>query len=400
VIDINRLEISAAKAGRSDNDGLPSRARYRIRKPGEDLPPISDESVKAARKAQSVHLVERAAPSSDIHVRAYNPPNWFTTSGVLKNRKRIEARGLPSFTDWRFITLTLDREQFSDPLEGYLKAKDFLRKFMHAARAAKLWNSDTKWCWKLEFQKDGWPHWHLLVGRKRMFSEAQLEKIRHLWSIGRTNVERVEGDEFLYSFKYAFKPVIVREDDEWMFEDDNEVTAPSWFLDYIGVESVRVEVKDPVTGDVVDSFICEKPKTFARARFWQTSEGFYTGKTRPREVKDKEQQSWSVPLPVRIHEEKSRTKVQIVSRKRSGRYLKSATLALTVCASALWNIASWYAIEQKSVFLGINSAVIPHHIISRHTKETHKLEPLLWQNKLTVQRAVRLQQRGETLRNC
>jgi hypothetical protein len=59
-----------------------------------------------------------------IHVRSYSPPNWLTKSGVNKKRAAIERKGLPGFRNWRFITLTLDREQFEGcPLSGYLAEK-------------------------------------------------------------------------------------------------------------------------------------------------------------------------------------------------------------------------------------------------------------------------------------
>ena len=74
-----------------------------------------------------------------VHVRSYTPPTWLTQAGVAKKRKAIERKGLPSFRNWRFITLTLDRDLFEDcPLAGYLEAKDHMRRFLHACRKAGL----------------------------------------------------------------------------------------------------------------------------------------------------------------------------------------------------------------------------------------------------------------------
>jgi hypothetical protein len=58
-----------------------------------------------------------------------------------------------------------------------------------------------KWAWKMEFQSDGWSHWHLLVGRTRRFAEAEMKQIYRFWSLGRASVERVRVDDFLYSFE-------------------------------------------------------------------------------------------------------------------------------------------------------------------------------------------------------
>lgn len=92
-----------------------------------------------------------------VHVRAYSAPSCFTTEGVSRKRRLIESKGLPEFTKWRFITLTFNREAFGDdPLAGYLAGKKRMGKFLAACREAGLWLDSSRWCWKLEFQQDGW----------------------------------------------------------------------------------------------------------------------------------------------------------------------------------------------------------------------------------------------------
>lgn len=368
---------------RSDNTPPPiergQKVAYHLR---NDSPP--SRGLQSPREATG-------KSSDDIHVRSYSAPNWFSSVGVLKKRRQIEGRGLPSFKNWRFITLTLNRDLFDSPLEGYLAGKDKIRRFLNAARKENLWSTSARWCWKMEFQRDGWAHWHLLVDRTAKFTEAQLTRIGELWALGRTNVERVQENDFLYTFKYAFKPVFV--EGEGDFEDGDSFVLPHWFLDYVSSKTVKVEQPD---GSIQEA---EKPVTFAKVRFWQTSKGFYTGK--PIAVSErKEQSTWTIPLPVRDLAERASKSVQIISRKRSGRYLKSAIITLSICASQIWNLAAWYAVDGKAVFMAVNSAVLPKHIIERNTQQTWKLKELLEQNQLTVRRAARLQTQGQTLRTC
>ncbi|MFT3990637.1 MAG: hypothetical protein QM680_04425 [Luteolibacter sp.] len=334
-----------------------------------------------------------------VHVREYSPSNWWTSRGVLKKRREIEALGLPSFRDWRFITLTYDQEKFPDgPLSAYLAGKRHMREFLYQCRKRGLWSASAKWCWKLEFQSNGWPHYHLLIERTQIFTHAQLAQIGQLWDLGRTNVERVRNDDFLYSFKYAFKPVVMdREDDELGFE--NEFCLPDWFLEYEGLKEITVAYKCPETGESVN-YKARKPVTFARVRFWQTSKDFYTGVKRPRDITDKGQQSWGVPLPVRALANQRASKVSVVARDGLGRYAKASVVLLSICAAQLWTLAGWHAVGGNAAFLGINNAVIPTHIITQNTNQKWQLQQILNQNRLSLRRAQILQQRGETLQRC
>lgn len=334
---------------------------------------------------------------SCLHVRSYTPPNWFTAAGVHRKRKQIEARGLPAFYQWRFITLTLDPSKFGEcPRTAYLSGKAKLRKFMFLARRSGLWADDAKWCWKLEFTSCGWAHWHLLVGRTAKFSEAEMAKLSELWGLGRVNVEMVRTDDFLYSFKYAFKPVSQVEDsyDDTPSDVQDNCSVPNWFLDYVGTQTVKVKGPD---GSV--SFE-EKPVTFARTRFWQTSKDFYTGQAPTVASNPGEPEKAFVPHPARVQLERQQTTVQIVARKKSGRYIASAVVGLTCITGKFWDRVGFDAFCGGSVGLAVNSFVVPASIIESKIAQPWHLQPILKQNRLSLHRAAVLQRHRVDLRTC
>lgn len=372
---------------RSSGGGLSSETR----------PPIYDAE---GRRAYVLHGQRQSDPVDEpqeadaVHVRAYTPPNWLTAAGVARKRSLIEAKGLPNFHKWRFITVTLDRDLFADPLEGYLAGKERMRRFLKKCRDAGLWAKAAKWCWKLEFQEEGWPHWHLLVERTAKFTEGELAEVGRLWGLGRANVEMVSTSDFLYSFKYAFKPVYQLDTDF----DDAAPIAPQWFLDYYRMAETVVEWSDP--DGVKHRERTLKPETGAKVRFWQTSRGFYTG-IKPEEPQEKKpQMSCRVPLPVRVRAEELASTVQVVARKSSGLYVKSACILLTCTAAMLWKQAGWHAINGGAQFWGINSAVVPSALVKQNAKQEDTLCAILKHSRMTLRQAVRLQREPRPWNRC
>jgi hypothetical protein len=311
---------------------------------------VQGRAMKERRAANEGTAHDSGKPSDVIHVRAYNRGNWFTSSGVTRKRREIEAKGLPSFECWRFLTLTIDPELFDlDP-------------------------------WKLEFQENGWPHWHVLFDRTAKYSEEQLAEIGKLWGFGRTNVEMVRNDDFLYSFKYAFKPVQCVEDADLF--DFEPAVAPAWFLDY--------ETRDD-SGRVV---------TFAKTRFWQTSRNFYTKRKDVEAKPKKEPQSCQLQFPARVNAERQTTTVQAVARKSSGKYIASAVIALTCATGFLWRSVAWDTLHGHAVGLAVNNYVIPTSTLEKHAKPCHKLKHLRSATRLSLAKAQRLAKEGTRLRTC
>lgn len=147
-------------------------------------------------------------------VKAYRPPSWYTREGAQKKLSQLEAKGLPSFRDWRFITLTVDPKQFASAQSAYEYINERFRYFMRDLRHT-LGVSNLSFIRKLEFQRNGWPHWHVILDYKKKIDHSRL---LDLWSYGFVEIQRIKSKSLKYLFKYVAKGL--------------ESTLPSWFLQY------------------------------------------------------------------------------------------------------------------------------------------------------------------------
>jgi len=181
-----------------------------------------------------------------LQLRAYHGANWFTDRGVREKRRLIEKKGLPNVKHCLFITLTIP-EGVCLPCHAYEKGKARVPLFLRAFR--KAIGRNFAWAWKLEFQQNGMPHWHLIVDFKEHIPPEFLYLFEKWWGLGRVNVKRLKYDEFLYLFKYVSKAVSGDTDPE------TGIPLPSWVLDY------KRTLKDG--------------RVSAGIRFWQTGGGFY-----------------------------------------------------------------------------------------------------------------------------
>jgi len=178
-----------------------------------------------------------------ITLYPYCPPSFATGFGAVQAVRRLKKRGFPeNLCNWRFVTLTIDRNEYPDPKEAYEIGKRHLRKFVYALRQNY---GIRRWCWKLELQKPDprtgaeYPHWHLLLDYKRPIPADEIDA---LWGKGRTDIRGVRDEGFNYLFKYVGKGL---------------GTLPDWLLSYHVV------------------------------RFFQTSRGFFPpGCTAIREIAD------------------------------------------------------------------------------------------------------------------
>lgn len=333
-------------------------------------------------------------PSSVIHVRSYSRPSWLTSNGANRKARMLERKGIPSMKNWRFITLTIDRKQWPCPLQAYLHGVEHMRRFLEACRKAKIWKRECKWAWKLEFHSDfqGYPHWHLVVEHRFKLTHRQLATIGKLWGMGRAKTLRILESKFGYGFKYALKPAL-REAPAFDGDDDFERLAPDWFLDYLGKKTVKVKLDDG------ESYLAEKPVTFKRVRFWQTSKGFYSKPPVPSKPA-KPQVSWSVPQTVREKLHDDSTTVQVIARDHCGSYISAKAVKLSLDLERFWGLVGFDTMHGGALGLAVNSFVIPTHRIQTDKQTKWALQPLLTQNRLTLRQAARLRQRGETLRTC
>jgi len=338
-----------------------------------------------ARSRQPAGLRTGARDSSigsAIHVRRFESANWFTPQGVYKKRKQIERRGMRETAGRRFITLSCDPELFDYcPLTAYLNGKAKLRRFLEAGRLENLWSRGCWWAWKLEFQRNGWPHWHFIIDRTAKFSTSEMSKLSEIWGLGRTNVRRISKSKFGYQFKYAFKGVYQDGEADGL---SPRLAVPDWFLNYY---------KPSANGS--------KPESFARARFWQTSKGFYLkpAKLSPPAV---EPVSSHVPVPVLQVVQDRMASVQVVARDGSGKYIKSATLHLGVVVSQFVRVHLWGAEHGRGCTLSVRSYIMDAQGINQviRSQEKCKLAQILQANRLTLRKAKILRSQFKTLETC
>jgi hypothetical protein len=375
-------------------------------------PPI-DRLTHADRLRQTATRTEFA-----LHVREYLPANWHTPQGVDRKRRKIESRGLPNFHKWRFVTLTVARKQFPngsyamtrqdlqfpdltdcDPCQMFFKGRDRMRAFLERLRVLGIIARDCPWCWKLEFQADGYPHWHLLLGRKSKFSGREMKAISKAWGLGRVNNEMIhsKGSTFHYTFKYAFKAVLQHYELDEHAPDEpetNNVALPDWFLDFVGVRFITIQNQDGSLSRVA------KPLTLKRTRFWQTCANFYLKAIDRKTTERKAQETSQVVYTVRQYIAIQSRLVRITARNAFARYQISKTVPVTGSLEKFWTCIARDSILGGSIGLAPWSFVVPITLLKRITSCIHTITALSMQNLMTLRLAGLLQARRETLQTC
>lgn len=142
----------------------------------------------------------RAADSATLH--AYYSESWFTAEGARLKARRLQQAGMPDMLNWRFITLTIATRDMT-PVEAYHLGKQRMRRFL--GRMRKALQRDFKWCWKLEFHEDGFPHWHMPLEYLERIPPEMLPEIESWWGLGRVKIQRIRGQNIRYVFKYVAK---------------------------------------------------------------------------------------------------------------------------------------------------------------------------------------------------
>ena len=160
-----------------------------------------------------IHIVRNTeyTDTEEIQVEPFFPANWFTERGASKKLHLLQSKGLPSFKNWRFLTLTVDPLLFRDNESAYNHIKSRMRYFIRSLKQA-LEIKELRYCWKLEFQENGNPHWHMILDYRKKIDIPMLED---LWGYGKINLQRINAKELPYTFKYITKQI------------DG---LPSWFL--------------------------------------------------------------------------------------------------------------------------------------------------------------------------
>ena len=149
--------------------------------------------------------------TEEVQVEPFFPANWFTERGAFKKLHLLQSKGLPSFKNWRFLTLTVDPLLFRDNESAYNHIKSRMRYFIRSLKQS-LEIKELRYCWKLEFQENGNPHWHMILDYRK---KIDIPMLQDLWGYGSINLKRIKDKELPYTFKYITKQL------------DG---LPSWFL--------------------------------------------------------------------------------------------------------------------------------------------------------------------------
>lgn len=287
-------------------------------------------------------------------IRRTHGRNWLTPEGRSSCWGRIQAR-MPSLKNARALTLTMDPKEFgghegsgvqSDEVcaKAYTAGKDRIRKFTYAW--GKCLGVKLRYCWKLEVQANGMPHWHLVV---LFFKRVDLKQMQSLWGFGNVDCMRIKGDSWQYLGKYLRK--FAGQDAEgeaWEFG------LPGWLLDW--------------------------PK---QVRFFQTSKGFLTPLSGPMEENNEAEEDEEEEVTKRPHKS---------IRKKLEDYHFSATVILR-CGKRVYSShrvpllgsfvdflvdLAFSALAQGGQFLGDSYQVIYNslsvEILTRHTNH-HESTP-------------------------
>lgn len=289
-----------------------------------------------------------------VEIRKYYAANWWSVSGVSRKMKLILRKGIPNLKDWRFITLTLDPSLFGSELEGYLKGKALMRRFLTDLKKHLGLEEMPASAWKLEFQKNGWAHWHLYFDYKELIPNIE---VQDLWGLGFTFVERCDEKSIHYAFKYAFKPVLQKDTtEEDLANNEAPIPLPDWFLDYYEAGEDG-----------------SKPSSLSRVRFWQAQNGFYTGDpaTSP---KPEEIFSCILPRPMRDVAREGTRKIQVLARGFTGSYKKSAVVVCSVTAASLFSDAGCLVVRGEAAPSYNQGYIVPVDFIKEKITKTHSIK--------------------------
>ncbi|MEM1210766.1 MAG: hypothetical protein AAGI68_00560 [Planctomycetota bacterium] len=103
------------------------------------------------------------------------------------------------------FTLTIDRQNFSGPIDAFLvvTSEGYIRRLM------RLLEVDA-WAWTLELQMnsgDGWPHWHIVLNLPRggLDLPRAWRLWRDKWELGGLDLQRKRTNDARHAMLYATK---------------------------------------------------------------------------------------------------------------------------------------------------------------------------------------------------
>lgn len=141
-----------------------------------------------------------------IEIKQRGTGSWFdprsskALAALLSTRLLERCRGEKGVA----ITLTYDRKKYKDGLELYRAASDEQHVPMFLRRLAKRLgeNFRGRWFCKMEFQRGGYVHWHIILLGVTFIEHADLEAC---WGHGHVWIDRLTPKTLKYTSKYLSK---------------------------------------------------------------------------------------------------------------------------------------------------------------------------------------------------
>lgn len=141
-----------------------------------------------------------------LHIRQRHSASWLDThsarrlSAELSERLTERTRGQRGL----FVTLTYRREEWDDARELYRRSSEERHVRMFIRSLSRLTGEDYKgrWLCKLEFQRGGWIHYHILILGVHYIDKAKLDAA---WEHGFTWINRATRKRIAYVCKYVAK---------------------------------------------------------------------------------------------------------------------------------------------------------------------------------------------------
>ncbi len=152
--------------------------------------------------------------------------------GAMQHWAPNVAKKLTSF-DWQKtcqIDLKIDRTKFKSGKEAYehVQQEKMLSEFISNLKKTKGVVINN-WLWVLEWDRDGFPHWHLFVEPEKEGTTERIrfENIKQYWGIGDVNESHIETKKHWDEMTVCFGQ-------KGYFEEEkaHHVKLPRWALDH------------------------------------------------------------------------------------------------------------------------------------------------------------------------
>jgi hypothetical protein len=129
-----------------------------------------------------------------------DPASWAKLGYVYGQRIWKVCKGRPGV----FVTLTYNRDGYAGPLDLYRRQseKKHIKCFIQKLQRRLGYSLKGRWVRKMEFQRGGWVHWHLIILGEKFIPQEMLESC---WPHGFVSLRALTKKRVFYTCKYVGK---------------------------------------------------------------------------------------------------------------------------------------------------------------------------------------------------